>query len=245
MKHIDKKDSHRASYHPLKRVGGALLLLLLISLLGTALYFHDRLWLLPKYFESGEKSPVEIEKERDPQFSPVDLETRALEAYQYAKAHDFDLEHAILIDYGRHSGKNRFFVWNFIEKRIEIESLVAHGYGNSGFESSNQEIVFSNTPNSYASSLGKYRIGARAPSKWGINIHYKMHGLEATNDRAFERYIVLHSFEMIPEEEPYPAYLPMGFSQGCPVIDNGTMVKVDQLLQQKSKPVLLWAYYLE
>lgn len=222
-----------------------LLILLFISLLGSVFYFRDRLWLVIKYFESGEQSPIALEKERDPQYSPINLEVRAAEAYQYAQAHDFDLEHAILIDYGRHSGKNRFFVWNFVENRVEIASLVAHGYGNKGFESSNQAITFSNTPNSYASSLGKYRIGARAPSQWGINIHYKMHGLEPTNDKAFERYIVLHSFEMIPEEEQYPAYLPMGFSQGCPVIDNSTMRQVDQLLQRKEKPVLLWAYYLE
>lgn len=231
--------------HLCKRIFYLFLLLSIIISIGLGIYYKDRLWLVVKYFETGTMSPVEIEKARDPEYSGVDLAERAQEAYEYAKENGFDLEHAVLIDFGRHSGKNRFFVWNFAENRVEIESLVAHGYGNTGFESSNQEIIFSNTPNSYTSSLGKYKLGARAPSKWGINIHYKMHGLEKTNDKAFERYIVLHSFEYIPEEEVYPAYLPMGFSQGCPVVDDETMREVDVLLKTKKKPVLMWIYYLE
>lgn len=222
-----------------------LLTLAVLAGIGAGIYFKDRLWLITKYFERGKVSPIEIAKEKEPQFTPVDLAVRADEAYEYAKANDFDLEHAVLIDFGRHSGKNRFFVWNFKENRVEIESLVAHGYGNTGYESSNQEIVFSNVPNSYTSSLGKYRLGARSWSNWGINIHYKMHGLESTNDKAYERYVVLHSFKHIPNEEVYPAYLPMGFSQGCPVIDDETMREVDTLLQTKQKPVLMWIYYLE
>lgn len=229
----------------LKRILYLLVLLVLISGISVGIYFKDRLWLITKYFETGTTSPLEIEKERDPEYTGVALEIRAAEAYEYAKENGFDLDHAILIDFGRHSGKNRFFVWNFAENRVEIASLVAHGYGNTGFESSNQEIIFSNISNSYTSSLGKYKLGARAPSKWGINIHYKMHGLEETNSRAYERYIVLHSFEYIPEEEVYPAYLPMGFSQGCPVVDDKTMREVDQLLQTKKKPVLMWIYYLQ
>ena len=231
--------------HLCKRIFYLFLLLSIIISIGLGIYYKDRLWLIVKYFETGTMSPVEIEKSKDPEYAGIDLAERVKEAYEYAKENGFDLEHAVLIDFGRHSGKNRFFVWNFAENRVEIESLVAHGYGNTGFESSNQEIVFSNTPNRYTSSLGKYKLGARAPSKWGINIHYKMHGLEKTNDKAFERYIVLHSFEYVPEEEVYPAYLPMGFSQGCPVVDNETMREVDALLKTKKKPVLMWIYYLE
>lgn len=229
----------------LKRLVYLCLLLLLIAGIIAGIFYKDRLWLITKYFETGSTSPIELAQAKDPDYAGIDLAERAKEAYEYAQKNGFDLDHAVLIDFGRHSGKNRFFVWNFAENRVEIASLVAHGYGNTGFESSNQEIVFSNTPNSYTSSLGKYKLGARAPSKWGINIHYKMHGLEKTNDKAFERYIVLHSFEYIPEEEVYPAYLPMGFSQGCPVVDNVTMREVDALLKTKKKPVLLWTYYLE
>lgn len=225
----------------LKWISYCLIILLLASGIGALVYYQDRLWLITKYFEKGTDAP----ENQQPEQSKISLANRAKEAYEYAKANGFDLEHAILIDFSRHSGKNRFFVWDFTKNAPIIESLVAHGYGNTGFESSNQEIIFSNTPNSYASSLGKYKLGPRAYSKWGINIHYKMHGLEATNSNAYNRIIVLHSYKMIPNKETYPNYLPMGFSQGCPVIDDETMQKVDQLLQSKKKPVLLWIYYLE
>lgn len=217
------------------------LLMIIFGIVGALIYYKDRLWLIPKYFESSTESPID----QHPQQTQISLENRAKEAYAYSKVNGFDLEHTILIDFSRHSGKNRFFVWDFKANKPIIESLVAHGYGNTGFESSNQNIVFSNIPNSYTSSLGKYKLGARSYSKWGINIHYKMHGLEATNSNAFHRYIVLHSYQSIPNEETYPTYLPMGFSQGCPVIDDETMKKVDKLLQTKNKPVLLWIYYVE
>ena len=76
----------------------------------------------------------------------------------------------------------------------------------------------------------------------GINIHYKLHGLEATNDNAFKRYIVLHPYTPLPETEVYPLHLPLGISQGCPVISDEVMRKVDGLLKAEKKPVLLWVY---
>jgi hypothetical protein len=35
----------------------------------------------------------------------------------------------------------------------------------------------------------------------------------------------------------------MGWSQGCPVIDDETMTYLDVELQKSEKPVLLWIYY--
>ena len=95
---------------------------------------------------------------------------------------------------------------------------------------------------SYCSSLGKYKVGIRSYSKWGINVHYKLHGLESTNSNAFKRYIVLHSYTPVPTLEIYPMHLPLGISQGCPVICDDAMRKVDALLKVEKKPVLLWIY---
>ena len=91
-------------------------------------------------------------------------------------------------------------------------------------------------------SLGKYKVGIRAYSKWGINVHYKLHGLEPTNDNAFKRIVVLHSYTPLPATEVYPSHLPLGMSQGCPVICNETMRQIDVLLKAETKPVLLWIY---
>lgn len=95
---------------------------------------------------------------------------------------------------------------------------------------------------SYCSSLGKYKVGIRSYSKWGINVHYKLHGLEPTNSNAFKRYIVLHSYTPVPASEISPMYLPLGISQGCPVICDEVMRKVDALLKVEKKSVLLWIY---
>mgnify|MGYP001756098008 CR=1 FL=1 len=95
-----------------------------------------------------------------------------------------------------------------------------------GKNSTLSKPVFSNVEGSYCSSLGKYKVGIRSYSKWGINVHYKLHGLEVTNNNAFKRYIVLHSYTPMPEMEVYPLHLPLGISQGCPVISDEVMRKV-------------------
>jgi hypothetical protein len=54
----------------------------------------------------------------------------------------------------------------------------------------NKKPVYSNVVGSNCTSLGKYKIGKRSYSNWGINIHYKMHGLESSNSNAFKRHVV-------------------------------------------------------
>ena len=146
---------------------------------------------------------------------PAKVEQRLREKAQAGKAYcdknGYNTNYCFLVDFSIHSGKRRFFVWDF-------------------------------KGDSYCSSLGKYKVGIRSYSKWGINIHYKLHGLEATNDNAFKRYIVLHSYTPLPETEVYPLHLPLGISQGCPVISDEVMRKVDGLLKAEKKPVLLWVY---
>lgn len=188
--------------------------------------------------------PKELEQLTDAYFSKQ-LAIKTKEALDFAKANNFDTENVVLIDFAIHSGKERFFVWSYAENKAILKSLVAHGYGKGEYESTNDKIFFSNIPNSYTSSLGKYRLGIRSPSQYGIKIHYKMHGLEQTNNKAYERYIVLHSYQDFPNEVIFPFHLPLGYSQGCPVIDDESMRKMDKLLQSKQKPVLLWIYYSE
>lgn len=186
------------------------------------------------------RNTVEPDENTTMQESLTDiLKIKADSAKKFCISNNYNTDYCILIDFSMHSGKNRFFVWDFKGDSIKLSSLCAHGYGQ---ESTTKKPVFSNVEGSYCSSLGKYKIGIRSYSKWGINIHYKMHGLENTNNNAFKRYIVLHSYEYIPESETYPLHLPLGMSQGCPVISNQTMTLVDELLQTLKKPVLMWIY---
>ena len=167
------------------------------------------------------------------------LKSKAHEAKAYCVSKGFSTNYCFLVDFSIHSGKKRFFVWDFKGDSIKYASLCAHGYGK---DSTPSKPVFSNTPGNLCSSLGKYKVGIRAYSKWGINVHYKLHGLEPTNDNAFKRIVVLHSYTPLPATEVYPSHLPLGMSQGCPVICNETMRQIDVLLKAETKPVLLWIY---
>ena len=98
--------------------------------------------------------------------------------------------------------------------------------------------VFSNVEDSHCSSLGKYRIGERGKSQWGIGVKYSLYGLEKTNKLAMKRAIVLHSWKSVPDKEVFPDGTPEGW--GCPAVSNNFMKKIDAILQKSGRPVLLW-----
>lgn len=161
------------------------------------------------------------------------------EAFNYCKKNGFDTTTAFFVNMSIHSGENRFFVWDFAVKKILHEGLCCHGMGKG---STGSTPVFSNENGSYCTSLGKYKIGIRSYSQYGIHVHYKMHGLETTNSNAFNRIVVLHSYYAVSEKEIYPFHLSMGYSLGCPVVSDGMMTNLDALLKKKTKPTLLWIY---
>ena len=161
------------------------------------------------------------------------------EAKQFCNKNKMNTEFCFLVDFSKHSGKNRFYVYSFKEKRLLYSGLVCHGIGKN---STPQKPIYSNEIGSNCSSLGKYKIGKRAYSNWGINIHYKMHGLEKTNSNAFKRNVVLHSYDYVSETEIYPSHLTMGWSLGCPVVSNNLMKHIDTLLKKTKKPTLIWIF---
>ena len=148
----------------------------------------------------------------------------------------------ILIDLGTHSGRKRFFVYDFAKKQITHSFLVSHGCCNYiwGQDFSKDKPGFSNVDNSHCSSIGKFKIGERGYSNWGINVKYLMYGLESTNSNALKRVIVFHSWEKISDEEVYPSGTPEGW--GCPAISNASFKIIDPLLKSANKPVLMWIY---
>lgn len=170
------------------------------------------------------------------------LSSKAKEAYSYCLENNMDTNYCILVDMSIHSGKNRLFVWNFNLNKTELLGICSHGScdGKTGLGYSRTEAKFSNVPSSYCSSKGKYKIGNRGYSNWGININYKIHGMEPTNSNAYKRFVVLHSWEAVPNEEIYPEYAPN--SLGCPMVSNEMMTLLDDKLKHKKTPVLLWIY---
>jgi hypothetical protein len=117
---------------------------------------------------------------------------------------------------------------------VELAGLVAHGSGLTNTDN----IVFSNEPGSYCSSVGKYRIGASYYGQFGLA--YKLYGLESTNNNAFERFVVLHAHDCVPEKEVYP--LSICESWGCPTVSPGFLDKLAGYIDHSDKSILMWIY---
>ncbi|MGV3697550.1 murein L,D-transpeptidase catalytic domain-containing protein [Flavobacterium sp.] len=177
-----------------------------------------------------------------PKTNAAAVDAKAKEALAFCKKKNYNQDFCILIDMSIHSGLNRFFVYDFKKNAISMNMLVGHGCGNYPWSQdwSKNNPGFSNVDGSHKSSLGKYKIGQRAWSDWGINVKYVLHGLEKTNSNAQSRYIVFHSWEKVPEKEVYPDGTPEGW--GCPTISNNNMKIIDPMLKASKKPVLMWIY---
>lgn len=164
----------------------------------------------------------------------------ATEAKQFCQNRNLNTDFFILIDLGRHSGLKRFYIWDFATGNIAESYLVSHGCCNKPWrqDMSKQSAGVSNVDGSHCSSVGKYIIGERGPSSWGIRVKYLLHGLDPTNSNALKRAIVLHSWEEVPDNEVYPKGTPEGW--GCPAISDNAMRAVDQRLKSANKRVLMW-----
>jgi len=88
------------------------------------------------------------------------------------------------------------------------------------------------------SSLGRYIIKERGGSQWGIGVKYLIHGVDATNNNALRRAIVLHSWEQVPDEEVFPKGTPEGW--GCPAVSNDSMREIDAMLRKAGANTLMW-----
>jgi hypothetical protein len=163
-------------------------------------------------------------------------------ALEYCAIKNMNTEFCILVDMSIHSGKYRFYIYDFKKNTISYSCLVGHGCGINPWSKdiSKENPTFSNLENSHCSSLGKYKIGIRAYSDWGIHVKYLMHGLEQTNSNALKRFIVFHSWEAVSDTEIYPSGTPEGW--GCPTISNSSFQYIDPMLKSSKKPVLMWVY---
>ena len=170
------------------------------------------------------------------------LKLKSAAAKSFCKKSNYNSDICLLIDMSIHSGKHRAFLWDLKKDSIIASGMCAHGCGSNpwGETSTKEKPAFSNTPDSHCSSIGKFKIGKRGYSSWGININYKLHGLESTNDNALKREIVLHSWEDVTEREVYPAGTPEGW--GCPAVSNAFMKIIDPKLKASEQPVLLWMF---
>jgi hypothetical protein len=154
---------------------------------------------------------------------------------QYSLTKKYNTDIAFVIDMNIESGKKRFFVIDLKSDSVIDAGLVTHGRCNRNWLSGRK---YSNEVGSGCSSLGLYKIGTAYKGRFGLA--YKLHGLDATNSNAYQRFVVLHSMECVPEAEVFP--YPICQSDGCPTVSPGFLKKLQVLLNSSSNPVLLYLY---
>ena len=205
-------------------------LMVTISVFGYFITENSRMIFYPPHPSNSEKREI----------SKTEILSRLKEkitiAKDYVDEKGFDVSYCFFIDMRLPSGKNRFFIYNLLKDSMELEALVTHGKGS---DTGTDDLFFSNKPNSNCTSLGKYKIGSSYNGSFGLA--YRLYGLEKTNDKAYERSVVLHSYFGVPKEEVYPEQLCL--SEGCPAVSPETLAKVKEIIDESQEPIMLWIYY--
>ncbi|HMK25702.1 MAG TPA: murein L,D-transpeptidase catalytic domain family protein [Chitinophagaceae bacterium] len=162
------------------------------------------------------------------------LKERAASVKSFLLRKGYNNEICFFIDMSLPSGQNRFFIYDLQKDSLRSRGLVAHG---NCFENWLEGRKYSNTVGSGCTSLGKYRIGIHYYGKFGYS--YKLHGLDNSNNNAFERTVVLHAHSCIPETEIGEEICQ---SNGCPTVSPGFLEQLKKIINASKKPVMLWVY---
>ena len=206
--------------------------LLLASLITLAVswFSHSRAWektMAPHNPEKKAHHPASAN-------SLEKMEQKAVAAKFFVKKKGFNEKVCFLLDMSLPSGQNRFFIYNLEKDSAEASGLVAHG---NCFQNWLEGRQYSNVVGSGCTSLGKYKIGIPYTGKFGYS--YKLHGLDSSNNKAFERTVVLHSHSCIPETEESDDICQ---SNGCPTVSPNFLQRLKTIINASKKPVLLWIY---
>ena len=141
------------------------------------------------------------------------------------------------MDFDVHSGKNRFFVWDFKKEKIVYRTICVHGHGGG---STYEKPVLSNKPGSKCSAGGRYKIGRTRRMNSHPNMHcIEVDGLDPTCSNARRRAILIHPSAWQFATYPIPV---MWRTAGCFGTSLRAFRKLDEYKNMSNKPMLLWAY---
>jgi hypothetical protein len=125
-----------------------------------------------------------------------------------------------VIDYSKPSTAKRLWVFDLNAHALLYEELVAHGQGSGD----NLANVFSNEPDTHASSIGVFLTESTYVGRNGYSLRLK--GLdEGFNHRAGERAIVMHGAPYVSDEFVRKNGR-LGRSWGCPALREGVAREV-------------------
>lgn len=159
----------------------------------------------------------------------------AINAYYKARQKGLDDKGILtIVDYSLPSSEKRMWVLNLNDLRLVHYSLVTHGSG-SGLLYARH---FSNTPESYESSLGLYLTKKSYDGQVGHALRLK--GLEpGFNDNAEHRGIVVHAAEYA-DENFIDQYGRLGRSEGCFALPIASSKNIIESIEDGT---LIFAYY--
>ena len=164
---------------------------------------------------------------------PPALLRRALDALEH---HRENIEHRDVIgiaDFSQHSRAPRFHVLN-LGDGTATSHLVAHGRGSDPSHTGWLER-FSNAPRSEATSAGAYRTAAKYVGEHGRSM--RLDGLDASNDNAAARAIVVHGAWYV-SDDIIRHFGVLGRSEGCLAVADSSL---DEVLTRLGPGRLIYA----
>lgn len=133
-----------------------------------------------------------------------------------------------VVDFSLSANEKRLWVIDLKKNAVIHQTYVAHGR-NTGNEFARS---FSNTPESFQSSLGFYATAETYFGKHGYSL--RLDGLEkGINDKARERAIVIHGADYVSENF-ITRHGRLGRSLGCPSLPKEESKRVIDLIKEKS-----------
>jgi hypothetical protein len=153
----------------------------------------------------------------------------AFEGYEQLKQQG-KIENEILtiVDFSLSSTQERMWVIDMKTQKVILKSLVSHGR-NSGSEFATD---FSNTSESFKSSLGFYVTGEEYNGKHGLSL--RLDGMEyGINNAARSRAVVVHGADYVSESFIKNTGR-LGRSQGCPAVPYKVHKELIQTIKGKS-----------
>lgn len=139
-----------------------------------------------------------------------------------------------IIDYSLSANTKRLWVLDLRNLKVLYHELVAHGKNSGNVYASS----FSNTSNSYKTSLGFFITGDIYKGKHEVSL--RLFGMERKfNGNAFDRGIVIHGADYVSESF-IAGNQRLGRSQGCPAVSQNV---VNGLVSAIGNGTCLFAYY--
>lgn len=175
--------------------------------------------------------------------------------YWYAKVNPWDLEQVrsycqkfgynddyyIICDFGRKSGKKRFYLYDLSTRDRIISSYCMQGDEGG---STAEKPEFSNRMGSNCSSLGLFALKGIGAHK--IKNCIRLVGLDHGNSNTYGRGLLIHSSKKTTFFRGQTDYIPLGVeSHGCFTISAKCLARLMAIyhLHGKRKRILMWACY--